>query len=148
MSKLDTNIIRRCNSNMLTGAWSADFHVLVGGWRRDFRYWSGRPGWINEQDPRKKKLDYPDGRIRQRRHGIRQMCKEIQYCYDQCRTCDHGDLRLRDWTANHSRTPCSGSHNPEERLDSECFQGFWSGRILRAPRALENKGLYNRMDFL
>jgi hypothetical protein len=38
-------------------------------------------------------------------------------CYDQCRTCDHGDLRLRDCKANHSRTP-EESHDLDRSLAS------------------------------
>jgi hypothetical protein len=37
----------------------------------------------------------------------------------------------------------AGSHNLEEQSDSECSQGSWSGRILRAPWAPENEGLYS-----
>ncbi|ESZ89455.1 hypothetical protein SBOR_10161 [Sclerotinia borealis F-4128] len=48
----------------MIGVWSADFHVSIVGWRREFRYWSGRPGWVNEQDPRRKELDHPDGYMR------------------------------------------------------------------------------------
>ena len=45
----------------LAAVASQHIPVSLNGWEREFRYWSGRPTWINEINRRVKELDHPDG---------------------------------------------------------------------------------------
>lgn len=47
----------------MTAQFSSHMPVSLGGWEREFRFWSGRPRWVNIVT-RAKEMDHPLGCMR------------------------------------------------------------------------------------